>query len=143
MRLTGKVRIEVVGEGGVRVAHAANHVVAVGRQIMAAQLIAPLQNPVVGIRFGTSDAATTDGMTGLVQPAGGLFQTTSEPDPTMHGVRHFRTYVPTSDLNGFTLREAGLVAANGNLFSRVTFPPIEKTSALRLVIQWTITLSND
>ena len=53
-----------------------------------------------------------------------------------------RLYVPGAQANGVSLTEVGLftAASDGIMFSRATYSPITKTTALAITFAWAITL---
>ena len=55
----------------------------------------------------------------------------------------FQLFISTSQANGNTLVEAGLIRVKNQvdrMFSRIVFAPIVKTSSVSVTITWTITL---
>lgn len=65
--------------------------------------------------------------------------------PLSSGVQ-IQLFLSDQDANGNTLREAGMfdsVTGNsGNMFARVTFDPVVKTTSVKVVIYWTITITS-
>ncbi len=64
--------------------------------------------------------------------------------PQTTGVVCFQMFIPTSDANGFTLREAGIFNAStaGDMFSRVVLAPaIVKTVAISVTLTWLFTFT--
>jgi hypothetical protein len=87
------------------------------------------------IAFGTSDTPTTPTDTAI---AGAINKAaTSITKPAFNKVQVVAE-LTTSEGNGTTFREVGLLTANGDLYARRVFGSFDKTVATRLVATWTI-----
>lgn len=110
-----------------------------GARDMLAQLIAGdgAGDSVAEIGFGTDGTAPNPDDTGLTSPYWRSLTGHSYPD---QGKVEFTWELTVSEANGLMIREFGLRASNGNLFSRKARGIIEKNDDISLEGTWTITL---
>lgn len=85
---------------------------------------------------GTGGTAPTPDQTALLAE---VYRTTLAQRTVVGNAITSRLYVPTNAANGTTLREAGLFASDGTLYSRITYDPIVKTSQVAVTYLWTHT----
>lgn len=94
------------------------------------------------IAVGTDNTAPVAGDTTLGVEVFRKAITQIDFDPT--AIVQFNVFLDAGDANGNTLEEAGLFnnAFAGDLFSRfILSPPIIKTAAITVTIQWSITVA--
>lgn len=113
-----------------------NLVTTIGKNNMT-QLIssAVADKNVSTVQCGTNATATDVADTFITTPTAVGFDSIAYP--TLTSVRFGWTF-GTGDANGTTVVEFGLIANDGGLFSRITRPPIAKTSAISIVGAWEI-----
>lgn len=113
-----------------------NLIVDVGRGQMCQLLLGNATgNFVASIGWGTSATATTVADTTLTGGSSVAIGTATLPSGTSV---QFPFHIATTDANGLTLQELGLITGDGTLFSRVVIPAVVKTSAIYLDGTWTI-----
>jgi len=122
-----------------------NTILAVGREALTSCLANSIGDSfnfyISRMIFG--DGGTTGGVPKLVNAnRNGLFGTTriSKPvfaniDPNVTSQVVFTSVIPASEGNGYTYNEMALRLNNGDLYSMVTFPDLNKTASM----QWTWT----
>ena len=87
------------------------------------------------ISFGTNGSAPALGDTAITGPFNKNVSLVSYPSA---GVVKFDWSLELAENNGVTIREYGLLCADGVLFARKTRAAIDKTSAIRLEGSWQI-----
>ncbi len=136
---TGRVKITITDTrtGDIDVREGKNLVVTTGRECCALLVGSGNTDKIVEtMDFGTdntaanmSDTAITGafnkGMDSITYPAANQVQ--------------FDCILETTENNGMTIEEVGLITADGTLFARYLTGTIVKSSFLRVAIAWTIT----
>jgi hypothetical protein len=87
------------------------------------------------IGFGTNNTAPAAGDTALTGSFTKAIGAASYPTATSV---QFAWTLATTEANGITIYEFGLICANSKLFSRLTRGGIAKTNAISLVGTWTL-----
>jgi hypothetical protein len=148
----GDVEIIVDYDDGKKEVHElTNTVLANGKATLALSLVGQVNNPfdfyIDTMIFGTN-GSTGDGTTAryVDESRTGLFGTTSiskgvisSIDPVSPTTAILTSVLGTSEGNG-ALSEMALVMANGQLYSMIAFPVLNKTSSMQLTINWRISL---
>ncbi len=136
---TGRVMVRVYDADGALIAlqQGNNLVVAGGREACA--ILAGSGNPdkiVTAIAFGTSDTAVNISDTAITSAFSKSFDSVTYPSA---GKVRYIGALETSENNGVTVREVGLVCDDGTLFARYVIGAIAKTSSIRIEVTWTVT----
>lgn len=109
-----------------------------GARQMLAELVAGdgAGESITQIGFGTSDTPATPDDTSLTAAYVRNLVDHSYPEP---GQVQFEFALNTSEANGITIKEFGLITSSGALFSRKVRGGIEKNDDISLAGVWTIT----
>lgn len=137
LRLAGRVQILVHDADGQLVWQAAVHNLVVETGLTRLPLW--MQGTAAAITLGavgTSGTLPEPAQTALLAE---VYRTTLAQRTVTGATMTSRLYVPTTAANGQTLREAGLLTADGVLFSRITHDPIVKTAQVAVTYLWTHT----
>lgn len=136
--IKGRVKIAAYDQNGALIwgSQGDNLVVNLGRE-SAAKMAATgdSQYQFASVSFGTSDTPPSPSdttITGAIDKAA-----TSITNPTFNTVEVVAE-LGTTEGNGTTFTEVGLMCDNGDLYARRVFGSFAKTSASRLVVTWTI-----
>lgn len=93
------------------------------------------------IGLGTDGTDVNDGDDGLITE---VFRNQMTHRQALSSAMVYRLFLADSEGNGYTYQEAGLydnpIIGQGNNLARVTFPPVQKTVAVQLLISWTMTI---
>jgi hypothetical protein len=153
MKPHGDVEIIIEGLDGsftklVKKIYVRNTILATGRLALAASIANDFEGPynffVHQMIFG--DGGTTAGTPLYVQSSrNSLFGTTraskfvsASIDPNNQSQVTFTSVLTFNDANGYSLNEMALVMNTGDFYSMTTFSDINKTSAVQITFNWTI-----
>jgi hypothetical protein len=147
--IKGEVKIKITyADGTTEEKVIKNTILRKGREALAKCLANKLNDTfdffVSRMIFG--DGGTNSGVPKFVNTErNGLFGTTrvSKPviatiDPNLPSKIIFTSVVGFSEGNGFALNEMALMMDNGDLYSMVTFPDLNKTSNTQITWDWSI-----
>jgi len=154
--IKGKVTVESFKDGKkIREISGENMVVNNGLALIRDLLFHKNVGP-THLEVGESDTATTATMTNLVSPFSGKddarglltksYEDEVEVDPLKRTARFLRYIEPESDLNGSTLKEAGLFNRynGGTMIARFVLPEaIDKSLGIKERVGWEFTISRD
>lgn len=149
VKCTGDVQgIIEYKSGAIEVIEFPNTVLATGRQSLAASIANEIGDQFQGYisRMLFGDGGTSGGSTKFVSSSrNGLFGVTraakpviSKVDPNILTRVVFTSVIPFDEANGYPLNEMALKMANGDLYSMVTFPDLNKTSQMQITWNWSI-----
>lgn len=137
-QLSGTLHIRVYDKYGVEAwqTSESNLIVATGYDA-AAQALAGVEGArIAKIAIGTNGTSPVESDTKITDPL--YFEIKSIECPAPAAVR-FTFSIGYTDAVDMTIREFGLIAADGRLFSRKVREPIEKTQFMSIVVVWEIT----
>jgi hypothetical protein len=137
IKIQGRVKITVTGPDTVQVIEKNNLVVDLGLDNIA-ELLTGGGYDITDIEYGTDDTAPAAGDTAITGAFSKVIDSNSTSSP---GQCTFLASLSTSENNGMTIQEIGLINSNGDLFSRVVIPPIVKTNLITVSVIWDIILS--
>lgn len=135
----GRVTVRAYNADGalVGIERGANLVVTSGREACAILAGSGDTDKIVTLmHFGTSDTATNMSDTAITAPFPKAFDGVTYP---VAGKVRYIGSLETSENNGVTVKEVGLVCTDGTLFARYVIGSIAKTSAIRLEVTWDVT----
>ena len=137
LALRGSLQIDIRRNGALIESWRDENMIMPGARDALARLIAGDGAGKIVTRFGVGTSA--DGPapedTALTEPFIKAVAGSSYPAP---GRVQFEWRLETSEANGLTIREFGLLTADGSLFARKTRAPIEKADDISLDGAWTI-----
>lgn len=142
LALRGNVRIDVCDAvTGRRLSRRrfSNLAVLVGRNQVRDALYGSGITPPSRFALGTGSTAVTAADTALEAE---VWRDVFSTKTVAAGTVTFKYFLSALTANGNTLREAGLfnAASSGEMFARVVFTEIEKTSAITVLFAWTFTI---
>jgi hypothetical protein len=127
-----------------------NKVPQTGRNVVRQLLLRPTVTSAEGIApthmaVGTGSTAAADGDTVLdTELTGGRYVILNRYAKA--NAASYQIYIATGELNGNTLREAGLFDSStkdaGNMLARAVFSPIVKTVSVEVVLTWDINIAS-
>lgn len=134
--------------GKIEIIEFPNTIVVTGRQAVAACLANKIGDNfnfyINRMLFG--DGGTADGSVKYVNAnRNGLFGVTRASLPVISSINPnistqviFTSVIPKDTANGYALNEMALKLANGDLYSMVTFPDLNKTNQMQITFNWKI-----
>lgn len=149
--IRSKGDVEIIAEwkdGRKEIVDVSNTILLTGRRVMARTLANDIDETfsfyINRMIFG--DGGTQGGVKKFVNAnREGLFGTTRISKPALANIDNnipaqaiFTSVIKYDEGVGLTLNEMALQMANGNLYSMVTFPDLNKTEDLQLTLNWRI-----
>lgn len=135
--MRGELRLRVVDRAGRVVTESVGHnlIVAGGYEAAAEALAGVAGAAIARVAVGSSGTEPAEGDTVITDAVSVAVQSVEYPSP---GTVRFNFSIGYDVAVGMTIREFGLLTADGRLFSRKVREGIEKTEAMSIVGRWDI-----